>query len=41
VLQIRFVQMTQEATMLDYLHEVEHMGKRVARLEQAVGEAIK
>ena len=26
---------------LDYLHEVEHMGKRVLRLEQASAEAAK
>src|SRR5271157_5309076 len=37
--QIRFVQMAQESTRLDYLHEVEHMGERVARLEQAIAEA--
>jgi hypothetical protein len=28
--------MTREATRLDYLHEVEHMRERVARLEQAI-----
>jgi transposase len=39
--QIRFVQMAQESTRLDYLHEVEHMGERVARLEQAITEAVK
>ena len=39
--QIRFVQMAQEWTRLDYLHEVEHMGERVARLEQAIAEAAK
>jgi transposase len=39
--QIRFVQMAQESTRLDYLHEVEHMGERVARLEQAIAEAAK
>ena len=39
--QIRFVQMAQEWTRLDYLHEVEHMGERVARLEQAITEAVK
>jgi transposase len=41
VRQIRFAQMAQESTRLDYLHEVEHMGERVVRLEQAIGEAIK
>jgi transposase len=39
--QIRFVQIAQEWTRLDYLHEVEHMGERVARLEQAIAEAAK
>ena len=33
--------MAQEATKLDYLHEVEHIGKRVTRLEQAIVETIK
>ena len=41
VSQIRFAQMAQESTRLDYLHEVEHMGERVARLEQAIAEAVK
>jgi transposase len=41
VRQIRFVQMAQESTRLDYLHEVEHMGERVVRLEQAIAEAAK
>src|SRR5258708_26202688 len=41
VRQIRFAEMGQESTRLDYLHEVEHMGERVVRLEQAIGEAIK
>jgi transposase len=38
--QMRYAQMAQEATKLDHLHEVEHMGERVARLEQAIVEAI-
>jgi len=33
--------MAQEATRLDYLHEVEHMRERVERLEQAITEAVK
>jgi transposase len=37
--QIRFVQIVQEWTRLDYLHEVEPMGERVARLEQAIAKA--
>jgi transposase len=41
VQQIRFPQVAQESTRLDYLHEVEPMGERVVRLEQAIGEAIK
>ena len=41
VRQIRFEQMAQESTRLDYLHEVEHMGERVERLEQAIAEAVK
>src|SRR5258707_14486882 len=33
--------MAQEATRLDYLHEVEHMRERVERLERAITEAVK
>jgi hypothetical protein len=33
--------LAQEATRQDYLHEVEHMRERVARLEQAITEAVK
>jgi transposase len=33
--------MAQEATQLDYLHEVEHMRERVERLERAITEAVK
>jgi transposase len=33
--------MAQEATRIDYLHEVEHMRERVAQLEQATAEAVK
>jgi hypothetical protein len=36
VAQLRFSQIAQEATRQDYLHEVEHMRERVARLEQAI-----
>ena len=39
--QLRFTQIAQEATRQDYLHEVEHMRERVARLEQAIMEAVK
>ena len=41
VAQMRFTQMAQESTRLDYLHEVEHMRERVLRLEQAIAEAVK
>jgi transposase len=41
VAQLRFTQMAQEATRLDYLHEVEHMRERVERLELAISEAVK
>ena len=41
VRQLRFPQIAQEFTRLDYLHEVEHMGERVKRLEQAIVEAVK
>ena len=41
VAQLRFTQFAQEATRQDYLHEVEHMRERVARLEQAIMEAVK
>jgi transposase len=41
VRQLRFAQMAQESTRLDYLHEVEHMAERVVRLEQAIAEAVK
>ena len=41
VRQLRFAQVAQESTRLDYLHEVEHMAERVKRLEQAITEAVK
>src|SRR5580692_9225361 len=41
VSQIRFAQVAQESTRLEYLHEVEHMRERVLRLEQAIVEAVK
>jgi transposase len=41
VRQIRFGQPAQEATLQDYLHEVEHMGERIQRLEKAIAEAVK
>jgi transposase len=38
--QVQFDQAAQEATRLDYLHEVEHAGARLARLEHAIDEAV-
>src|SRR5687767_2712676 len=38
---VRFDQPAQDATLLDYLHEVEHMGERIARLERAIDEAVR
>ena len=37
---VRFAQAAQEATLLDYLHEVEHMAERLDRLEDALDEAV-
>ena len=39
--QVRFEQPAQEATRLDYVHEVEHMAERIARLERAIEAAVK
>ena len=36
---VHFTPAAQEATLVDYLHEVEHMGERIARLERAIHEA--
>jgi transposase len=41
VRRVCYAQPAQTATLLDYLHEVEHMGERVGRLEQAITEAVK
>ena len=38
--EVQFEQLAQQATLLDYLHEVEHMAARVTRLEQAIEEAV-
>jgi transposase len=40
VRQLRFTQLAQEATRLDYLQEVEHMAERIKRLEQAITDAV-
>jgi len=38
---VHFEHAAQEATLLDYLHEVEHMADRIGRLEGAIDEAVK
>lgn len=38
---VHFEQEAQEATLLDYLHEVEHVAERIARLERAIDAAVK
>ena len=37
---VRFDQAAQEATLVDYLHEVEHVAARVGRLEAAIEAAV-
>lgn len=37
---LRFEHAAQEATFVDYLHEVEHAAERVARLEGAIDQAV-
>lgn len=39
--EVHFEQTAQEATLLDYLHEVEHVGARIVRLDGAIEEAVK
>ena len=38
---VHFEHAAQETTLLDYLHEVDHMADRVARLERAIDDAVK
>jgi len=38
--QVKFAQPALETTLLDYVHEVDHMAERIERLEKAIGEAI-
>lgn len=38
---VHFAHAAQEATLLDYLHEVEHMADRLTRLERAIDDAVK
>ena len=37
---VHFEHAAQEATLLDYLHEVEHVADRIARLEDAIDRAV-
>jgi len=37
---VRFAHPAQEATRLDYLHEVEHAARRIERLERAIDAAV-
>ena len=37
---VHFEHAAQEATLLDYLHEVEHVADRIERLERAIDEAV-
>jgi transposase len=39
--EVHFAVKAQEATLLDYLHEVEHMAARIVRLDSAIEEAVK
>lgn len=41
VRQLQFEQPAQEATRLDYLHEVDHVADRIERLERAINDAVK
>jgi transposase len=38
---VHFEHAAQEATLLDYLHEVEHQADRIARLERTIDDAVK
>ena len=38
---VHFEHAAQEATLLDYLHEVEHVADRIGRLERAIDETVK
>lgn len=39
--EVRFEQLGQEVTLLDYVNEVDHGAARVERLERAIDEAVK
>jgi transposase len=38
---VHFAHAAQEATLLDYVHEVDHVAARIARLERAIDDAVK
>ncbi|MEQ1908048.1 MAG: IS110 family transposase [Vicinamibacterales bacterium] len=38
---VHFEQAAQEATLLDYIHEVDHVAGRIERLERAIDDAVK
>jgi transposase len=38
---VQFEQAAQEATLLDYLHEVDHVASRIERLDRAIDEAVR
>jgi transposase len=38
--QVHFDQPAQEATLIDYVHEVDHMAERIQRLEKSIDDAI-
>jgi hypothetical protein len=38
--QVQFDQPALEATLSDYMHEVDHAGQRIQRLEKAIDEAV-
>lgn len=37
---VQFAHAAQEATLLDYVHEIDHMAARIARLERAIEDAV-
>lgn len=39
--EVHFEQLAQETTLVDYLHEVEHVAARIARLDGAITEAVR
>ena len=38
---VHFEHAAQEVTLLDYLHDVEHVAERIERLERAIDDAVK